>query len=103
MNPAVNLNDWMRIVSYQTNLDIGKFFCTIQSSITRYAEDLKLYDDRHWRSLGEENRLIDHLRNWAALLAMSYNLQFNAYSKLWYHHIRLQGDFCKLFQQVLKK
>ena len=103
IDTPVALNEWMRIVSYHTNLDVQKFFSTIQSSITTYAKDLKLYDDQHWRSIGEETRLIEHLRNWVALMAMSYNLQHNAYSKLWYHHIRLQGDFCKLVQQVLKK
>ena len=100
---STDLNEWVKTVSYHTNLEIEKFFSRIYCSVTSYAKNMKLDDIDHWRAIGEESTLIDLLRNYIALMGMSYNLQNYAYSKLWYHHIRLQGDFCKLAMQVLKK
>ena len=100
---TTDLNDWMKIVSYHTNLDVEKFFSRIYCAITAYAKNTMLDDVHHWRAIGDEATHIDHLRNYIGLMGMSYNLQNYAYSKLWYHHIRLQGDFCKLAMQVLKK
>ncbi len=100
---TTDLAQWTKTVAFHVNLDISKFFSTVHASITTYVKDMKLRDTDHWRAIGEELTLIDHLKNWIALLQNSYNLQHNAYLKLWYHHIRLQGDFCKLAMQVVKK
>ena len=100
---TTDLNEWVRSVTYHANLDIEKFFSKIYCAITAYAKNMKLDDSDHWRAIGDESTLIDHLRNYISLMALSYNLQHYAYSKLWYHYIRLQADFCKLAMQVLKK